>query len=208
MTRDGAITLETMPMIRSSELILSVCAALVSQAFSADSEIMISKPPIRWLWGGFGFHNSEATMTGLMSEEFLNPRVLKTFLEISPTSARVFAGYHDRTKEAMDRFADYYDQTFRKAGTVTATNGVMTVALPSIFLTTDYTDRTPSPVTGVKISRGKLTWHASPDEEHCYYRVFKDGAQIASTVATSLAVDASDAVYAIKSVDRWGNVIR
>ena len=564
MAGDGAKKLKPMSMTRSANLILGVCVALASQAFSADSEILISKPPMRWLWGGFGFHNSEATMTGLMSEDFLNQRVLKTFLEISPTYARVFAGYHDWTKEAMDRFADYYDQTFRKAGTVlylvpgrmpyiakdfdiekycedvavrleylvkernctkiryyclsnemcsgnewgwfndhldlfkeyneclyrafrrhgldgiglmatdtsglklaeqipwatknmdqitdtycwhlyindmtpgdpalygrvydaltnlvkvvsykekrlcfgefgitgkrnqrimrddssyscshpaearfsaiaraemglaalnagcvnavswtmidypdpflredgdtaaekarydasrfsghgtkirynknglvkwcddekdyssypdlytmgylvklfrkdsrvlpwetkdptlrvgavtnpdgsatiavinwgeaknvrivcghpfakplrkyvydssavpsspfndlqpasgtvAATDGVMTVAMASksmIFLTTDYTDRTPSSVTGVKISREKLTWHASPDIEHRYYRVFKDGAQIASTVATSLAVDAPDAVYTVKSVDRWGNAIR
>ena len=93
MAGDGAKKLKPMSMTRSANLILGVCVALASQAFSADSEILISKPPMRWLWGGFGFHNSEATMTGLMSEDFLNQRVLKTFLEISPTYARVFAGY-------------------------------------------------------------------------------------------------------------------
>ena len=81
------------------------------------SEIKLIKPQMRWLWGGFGFHNSEATMTSIMSEDFLNQRVLKTFLEISPTISRVFAGYHDWSKKSMDDFADYYDKTFRKAGT-------------------------------------------------------------------------------------------
>ena len=82
-----------------------------------ESRIDFTKPAMRWLWGGFGFHNSEATMTPLMSEEFRDQRVLKTFREISPTYARVFAGYWDWTREAMDRFADYYDATFRAAGT-------------------------------------------------------------------------------------------
>ena len=83
----------------------------------SESRIDFTKPAMRWLWGGFGFHNSEATMTPLMSEEFRDQRVLKTFREISPTYSRVFAGYWDWTREAMDRFADYYDATFRRAGT-------------------------------------------------------------------------------------------
>ena len=82
-----------------------------------ESRIDFTKPAMRWLWGGFGFHNSEATMTPLMSEEFRDQRVLKTFREISPTYARVFAGYWNWTREAMDRFADWYDATFRAAGT-------------------------------------------------------------------------------------------
>ena len=98
-----------------------VSASLVwAAALSADaagSRIVFDKPTQRWLWGGFGFHNSEATMTPMMSEEFRDQRVLKTFREISPTYSRVFAGYWDWTREAMDRFADYYDATFRRAGT-------------------------------------------------------------------------------------------
>ena len=86
-------------------------------AAAETSRITFEKPAQRWLWGGFGFHNSEATMTPMMSDEFRDQRALKTFREISPTYARVFAGYADWTKEAMDAFADYYDATFRKAGT-------------------------------------------------------------------------------------------
>ncbi len=79
--------------------------------------LTITKDEYCWLFGGFGFHNSEATMTGIMPENLLNEYVLKTFREISPTFARVFGGYANWTKEAMDAFADYYDTTFRKAGT-------------------------------------------------------------------------------------------
>ena len=82
------------------------------------SKITITKPFRRWLFGGLGFHNSEATMTPIMSEAFYNQRVLKTFREISPTFSRVYGGFADWTQEAMDRFADYYDQTFRNAGTL------------------------------------------------------------------------------------------
>lgn len=82
------------------------------------SNIKITKPPFRWLFGGVGFHNSEATMTPIMSEKFKNEVIYKTFCEISPTYSRVFAGYADWTRESMDAFADYYDKTFRKSGTL------------------------------------------------------------------------------------------
>lgn len=80
--------------------------------------IIIKNGKLKWLFGGVGFHNSEATMTPLMSDKFKNEIVLKTFSEISPTYSRVFAGYGDWSKEAMDAFADYYNETFRKAGTL------------------------------------------------------------------------------------------
>ena len=82
------------------------------------SKITITKPLRRWLFGGIGFHNSEATMVPIMSEKFLNQRVLKSFREISPTFSRVYGGFADWPQEAMDQFADYYDQTFRNAGTL------------------------------------------------------------------------------------------
>ena len=82
-----------------------------------NPEIRFAKPPLRWLWGGFGFQNSESLMTGLMTDEFRDERALKSFLEISPSYSRVFAGFADWTKEAMDRFADWYDASFRKCGT-------------------------------------------------------------------------------------------
>lgn len=79
--------------------------------------IKLQKNKLRWLFGGLGFHNSEATMTPVMNQEFKYQRVLKTFRELSPSFSRVFAGYADWTKQAMDDFADYYDQTFRPAQT-------------------------------------------------------------------------------------------
>jgi hypothetical protein len=79
--------------------------------------VNIQKPAMMWLWAGAGFHNSEASMLRVMSDEFRDQVVLKAFREISPTITRVFAGYYDWTKTSMHDFADYYDLTFRQAGT-------------------------------------------------------------------------------------------
>ena len=81
------------------------------------SRIKIKKPYQKWLFGGFGFHNSEATMMPIMEEDFKNECVLKCFREVSPTFSRVYGGFADWSQEAMDHFADYYDQTFRRSGT-------------------------------------------------------------------------------------------
>lgn len=99
--------------------LVMLCGLFVAtcSAFSATSEITLEKPAQRWLWGGFGFHNSEATMTGCMTDEFRDERVYKTFREIAPSYSRVFAGYYNWTTDAMDRFAEYYDATFRKCRT-------------------------------------------------------------------------------------------
>ena len=84
---------------------------------AGGADVTITKPYIRWLFGGFGFQNSEANFVALMPDDFRDQRVLKTFAEISPSFSRVYTGFADETKEQLDRFADYYDLTFRKAGT-------------------------------------------------------------------------------------------
>lgn len=111
-----------MKLLKIAVVVLGIACAGTTNAngssVSSDvTEVTLTKPRMRWLWGGFGFHNSEATMLPLMSDEFRDQRVLKTFREIAPTYSRVFAGFADWTREAMDSFADYYDATFRRAGT-------------------------------------------------------------------------------------------
>ncbi len=108
------------------------------------------------------------------------------------------------------------------SGMVTAKDGAFSVSLPAksiTFLTTDYVDRQPAAVTGLRIANGLLAWEPSEEPEHRYYRVFKDGKQIASTVATSLnlggsrcratadsdAINCVPPVFSVKSVDKWGN---
>jgi hypothetical protein len=65
-------------------------------------------------------------------------------------------------------------------------------------------------VRGLRVADGRLLWEPSDESEHRYYRVYRDGRQIASTVATSLPVpDAKpdDAPrFFVKSVDKWGNL--
>ena len=96
-------------------LISTLVCGLALGASAAD--VTITKPYIRWLFNGFGFQNSEANFLGIMPEDFRDQRVLKTFAEISPSFSRVYTGFADQSKEQLDRFADYYDLTFRKAGT-------------------------------------------------------------------------------------------
>ena len=84
-----------MKKILTASLLLSGLMAL------GASEITIEKPYFRWLWGGFGFQNSEANLTALMPDDFLNERVLKTFAELSPTFARVYTGFADQNRLAV-----------------------------------------------------------------------------------------------------------
>ena len=128
-------------MMYWGKYVLSVFAILSLAAGAATSRIEFSKPSQRWLWGGFGFHNSEATMLPMMSEEFRDQRVLKPYREISPSYSRVFAGFADWTQEAMDHFADYYDLTFRGAGpTLYVVPGRMPV-ITEDFDVEDYCER-------------------------------------------------------------------
>ena len=106
------------------------------------THIKLTKPLRRWLFGGVGFHNSEATMLPVLSEKFRDERVYKSFREISPTFSRVFAGYADWTREAMDHFADYYDATFRRAGTLLYMVPGRMPAMDEDFDAEDYAERT------------------------------------------------------------------
>ena len=75
------------------------------------------------------------------------------------------------------------------SGKIDAKDGAFSVKLPAksiVFLTTDYVDRKPAAIADVRLDGGVLRWAESDDKEHRYYRVYRDGKQIASTVATSL----------------------
>ena len=84
------------------------------------------------------------------------------------------------------------------------------------YFTTDYQEKTkPVCARGVAVSKGKLTWKAVADPNHCYYRVYAGSNkhfmpapdnQIASTVACDLPIQDSGLCYKVLSVDQWGNV--
>ena len=97
--------------------ILVALLALCLPLFASAADVTITKPYIRWLFGGFGFQNSEANFLAIMPDKFRDQYVLKTFAELSPSFSRVYTGFADQSKEQLDRFADYYDLAFRKAGT-------------------------------------------------------------------------------------------
>ena len=94
-----------------------IALAAVFPASAQDVIVVVEKPMVRWLFGGFGFQHSEANFEALMTPEFRDQRVLKTFAELNPTIGRVYTGFAGQSKEQMDRFAGYYHKTFAKAGT-------------------------------------------------------------------------------------------
>lgn len=74
------------------------------------TEIRIARPDYPILFGGFGFHNSEALFFRLIEKEHFDQKICKCYREFSPGFMRTFAGYPDWTKESMDTFADYYER--------------------------------------------------------------------------------------------------
>lgn len=104
-------------MKSSGKILLSLVVPSVVCTACVASTLTVEKPYFRWLFGGFGFQHSEASLTALMSDEFRDERALKSFAEIDPSFGRVYVGFAETSKEQMDRFADYYDRTFRVADT-------------------------------------------------------------------------------------------
>ena len=84
-----------------------------------------------------------------------------------------------------------------------------------VMLTTDYTEERPAAVTGVRAEAGTVSWDASADPSHVYYRVYKGETpdfapskenQIASTIAEKCVdPDGKPGYYKVCSVNRSGN---
>ena len=90
------------------------------------TDIVVERPKMPWLFAGFGFQNAESRLTALMTDEFRDQRVVKSFRELSPSFSRVYVGMNGESKESLDRFADYYDKTFRQCDTtIYAVGGAM-----------------------------------------------------------------------------------
>jgi len=74
------------------------------------------------------------------------------------------------------------------------------------YFTTDYREKAETvEAANLQVEEGKLTWSPVTDENHCYYRIFADGEQIASTIACDLPVTDEKASYRVVSIDQWGN---
>jgi hypothetical protein len=94
--------------------------------------------------------------------------------------------------------------------TLTARDGVLSDTLGPNCLavyTTAYRDSAPAAVNGVSAVDGVVSWTASDDPQLCYYRVYADGQQIGSTIATHLADPrpAAGRRYRVVAVDTSGN---
>lgn len=112
-----------------------VCAVL----FTARADVVFTEPK-DLLFGGLGFQNAECQLLALMPDDFRDTRVLKSFLEIRPTFARVYTGFADAPQGQNDRFVAYYDATFRKVGTELYAVGGMMPFVPETE-TEDYAAR-------------------------------------------------------------------
>ena len=89
-------------------------------------QVSVRLPEYPQLFGGAGFHNNDATLYHIIDPEFFRQAVCKDYREISPGFMRTFAGFDDWTKEAMDEFAEYYEQMQKWTDTpmyLTAGNG-------------------------------------------------------------------------------------
>ena len=106
----------------------AIALLAASTAFGAD--VVIERPALKWLFGGFGFQNAEAQLVPLMTDEFRDERAIKSFRELSPSFSRVYVGMVGESKEALDRFADYYDKTFRHCDTTIYAVGGSMPAFP------------------------------------------------------------------------------
>jgi len=120
-------------------LTTTIVIALTLSASAAD--ITISKPYFRWLFNGFGFQHSEASFLKIMSDELRDQRVLKTFIELSPTFGRVYTSQVNLPKEQLDAFADFYDLTFRKAGTSLYVCPGRLPADPEVYDSEEYAEK-------------------------------------------------------------------
>ena len=120
-----------------------------------------------------------------------------------PRDARFYL--YDSARPRLNAFGDLPAPD----GTLMPVAGTFALEIPEkgmAFVTTDYQSRTPAAVKDVKVENGRLTWTATDDPNHCYYRVYANGRQIASTVATSYEPQNASSTFTVRSVDRWGNV--
>ena len=95
-----------------------------------------------------------------------------------------------------------------KAGKLADTLGPMSLTV----YTTDYDEAPPAPVKGVKVERTPeaktvIRWQANKEPDLCYYRVFRNGTRIGSTVAVQFTdpTGEANAKYTVVAVDSSGN---
>lgn len=116
---------------------------------------------------------------------------------------------YDADNVPRNKFADLQDYDCKAIYTADSGAKVTLHGNSVTVITTDYIDRTPTPIKNTAVDKGMISWDACADNEHCYYRVFKNGKQIASTIETVLKAefDPNDKIE-VCSVDIYGNCIK
>ena len=132
-------------------------------------------------------------------------------VSVSPANATFRKYTYDPANPPMNPCGDLQGPSGKvamKAGKFTDSLGPMSLTV----YTTEYDDTPPAAVKGVKVEKtedGKpvVRWQANHEPDLCYYRVFRDGAQIGSTVAVEFTDAAGDlnARYTVTAVDSSGN---
>ena len=74
----------------------------------AISNVKIWKPKYPSLFGGMGFNNLEASAYPMIEDEYMNQYVRKCNRELAPGFSRLWGGFAEWTKEAMDAYFEYY----------------------------------------------------------------------------------------------------
>lgn len=72
--------------------------------------LKVTKARYPQIFGGMGFHNSEALIYPLTEKEHFDQLLCKCYREIAPGFMRTFGGYADWSKESMDAFCAYYER--------------------------------------------------------------------------------------------------
>ena len=73
-------------------------------------KVTVSKDKYPQIFGGMGFHNTEALLYPITEKEHFNQILCKCYREMAPGFMRAFGGYDDWSKQSMDAFCEYYAQ--------------------------------------------------------------------------------------------------
>ena len=80
-------------------------------------KISVIRPQYPQIFGGLGFHNTEALLYPVTEQEHFRQILCKCYREMAPGFMRTFGGYDDWSKESMDAFYEYYSQMHKVTDT-------------------------------------------------------------------------------------------